>query len=175
MTRPLWKAPASRLVATLLLSLPAWLGTAHADISTAMPRHPPPAYEQECASCHLAYAPGLLPAVSWRRLMSALDRHYGTDASMDAATADRIGTWLQAHAGRGRRAGEEPPQDRITRARWFERKHRKVDPQVWRLDSVRSASHCAACHSGAQRGDFDDDGLRMPAGLDPRQRRAWND
>lgn len=75
----------------------------------------------------------------------------------------------------GRRTGASPPQDRITRSAWFERKHRKVDAAVWKLPSVRSAANCAACHTKAERGDFDDDRLRMPAGLDARLRRSWND
>lgn len=151
------------------------LGAAVADSGRAMPRAIPPAYQQECASCHVAYPPGMLPARSWQRLMSGLDRHYGTDASIDAATVTQLSTWLQAHAADGQRAAQEPPQDRITRAAWFERKHREIEPAVWQLPSVKSAANCAACHVGAEQGRFDDDDLRMPAGLTPRQRRAWND
>ncbi|GAP38776.1 Ni,Fe-hydrogenase I cytochrome b subunit [Piscinibacter sakaiensis] len=140
-----------------------------------MPPGAPPAYAQECGACHLAYPPGLLPARSWQRLAGGLDHHFGTDASLDAATAQSIATWLQAHAARGGRAAEEPPQDRITRAAWFQRKHRHIEPAVWTLPAVRGAAHCAACHEGAARGRFDDDALRQPAGLTPRQRRAWSD
>jgi hypothetical protein len=107
--------------------------------------------------------------------MSGLDRHFGTDAALDAATAARIDAWLQRQAGTWKRVSEEPPQDRITRSRWFERKHRKVDTAVWRHDSVKSAANCGACHAGADRGRFDEDDLRFPAGLDARHRRAWND
>jgi mono/diheme cytochrome c family protein len=148
---------------------------ARADGGVRMPQHVPPAYTQECASCHTAYPPGLLPARSWQRVMSGLERHYGTDASLDAQTLQQINTWLQAHAGTYKRAGEEPPQDRIIRSAWFERKHRDIDPAVWKLPSVKSAANCTACHAGADRGRFDDHDLRMPAGLDARQRRAWND
>ena len=98
-----------------------------------MPRNTPPAYQQECASCHTAYPPGMLPARSWQRIMNTLDKHYGSDASLDAATLRQIDGWLQAHAGSGKRAREEPPQDRITRSAWFERKHRKIDAAVWQL------------------------------------------
>src|SRR5690606_35621745 len=98
------------------------LGAAFADSGRAMPRTVPTAYPQECASCHVAYPPGMLPARSWQRLMSGLDHHYGTDASIDAATVTQLSTWLQAHAADGQRAAQEPPQDRITRAAWFERK-----------------------------------------------------
>jgi mono/diheme cytochrome c family protein len=34
-----------------------------------------PLYKQECAACHMAYPPGLLPARSWTRIMSGLDKH----------------------------------------------------------------------------------------------------
>ena len=154
------------------------LAAAHpalADGGRAMPRSVLPAYAQECASCHLAYPPGMLPARSWQRVMNGLDRHYGTDASLDAATVQQLSTWLQAYAGTYKRVAEEPPQDRITRSAWFERKHRKVEPAVWQLPSVKSAANCAACHAGAEQGRFDDDDLRLPAGLTARQRQAWAD
>ena len=140
-----------------------------------MPSQVPERYTAECAACHVAYPPGFLPAQSWQRIMGGLDRHYGTDASLDAATVTALGVWLQAHAGTYKRVAEEPPTDRITRSAWFERKHRKIEPAVWKLPSVKSAANCAACHTGAERGQFDDHGLREPAGLTTRQRRAWND
>jgi len=148
---------------------------ARADGGRLMPPNAPAAYTQECASCHLAYPPGLLPARSWQRLMGGLDKHYGSDASLGAARLQQINRWLQAHAGTYKRVREEPPQDRITRSAWFERKHRKLDPSVWQLASVKSAAHCAACHTGAERGAFDDDQLKFPEGMDARLRRPWND
>ena len=162
-----------RLLGVLLgLGLAA---TAQADGGRQMPADVPAAYTQECAACHLAYPPGLLPARSWGRLMGGLDRHYGTDASLDGKALQQINAWLQAHAGTYKRVVEEPPQDRITRSAWFERKHRKIDAAVWKLPSVKSAANCAACHTGAESGRYDDDNLRLPAGLEARQRRAWND
>lgn len=151
------------------------LGAALADSDSAMPRTVPPAYTAECASCHTAYPPGMLPARSWQRIMAVLDQHYGTDASLDAATVQQLGQWLQTHAGTYKRVSAEPPQDRITRSAWFVRKHDNIEPAVWALPSVKSAAHCAACHTGADHGQFDDDHLRMPAGLSLRQRWVWND
>ena len=167
-------APARALWIATTLGLAAW-STAHADSDRLSPRQIPAAYTQECAACHTAYPPGLLPARSWQRIMSGLNKHYGTDASLDAATVQQLGTWLQANAGTYKRVNEEPPQDRITRSAWFERKHRQLDAAVWTHASVKSAANCAACHTGADRGDFDDDNLRFPAGLDARYRRAWRD
>ena len=147
-----------------LLCLSA-LGVAHADGGRAMPRDMPKAYTAECAACHTAYAPGLLPARSWQRIMTGLDKHYGTDASLDEATVKQLSTWLQTNAGTYKRVTEEPPQDRITRAAWFERKHREVPAPVWKHASIKSAANCGACHTGADRGDFDEDNIRMPAGV----------
>ena len=162
--------------ALLAASLGAFSSSAAlADAGRTMPRSVPAIYLQECASCHVAYPPGMLPAVSWQRIVSRLDKHFGTDASLDAPTANGIGAWLQAQAGTGRRSAEPPSQDRITRTAWFERKHRKLAADVWRLPSVGSAGRCEACHAGADRGLFDDHDLQAPAGVTLRQRRAWFD
>lgn len=162
------------LVPMLMAGLAA-VSLTHADSGRQLPRDMPVAYVQECGSCHTAYQPGMLPAPSWKRIMSGLDQHYGTDASLDATTVQQLNRWLVAHAGTYKRVAEEPAQDRITRSAWFERKHRKIEPAVWKHVSVKSAANCAACHTGADQGDYDDDNLRFPAGLDARYRRAWND
>ncbi len=107
--------------------------------------------------------------------MGGLDRHYGTDASLDAATVAQIGKWLEGNAGTYKRVSEAPPDDRITRSAWFGRKHRELDATVWRLASVKSAAHCAACHSRAEQGRFGEHELRLPAGLPDRFRRAFED
>lgn len=167
------RSPIHVLLAASLCALPA--GAAISGGNRPVPDSIPAAYGQECGACHVAYPPGLLPAGSWRRIVGNLDRHYGTDASLDAATARDLGGWLETHAGTWKRAAEEPPQDRITRAAWFARKHRKVEAAVWQLPAVGSAANCAACHTGAGRGRFEDEDLRVPAGVTQRQRRAWND
>ena len=150
----------SRLwLAALLLPLAAVANDGH---HRTRPVPMLPAYQAECAACHLAFPPSLLPAPSWQRVMGGLDRHYGTDASLDDATVRQISAWLRANAGRGKQAREQPPEDRITRAAWFVREHDEVRPDVWRRASVKSAANCAACHPGAARGDFDEDTLRLP-------------
>lgn len=164
--------PRALLVASLSLLC---VGAALADGGRAMPMKVPPAYTQECGSCHAAYPPGMLPARSWQRVMSGLDKHYGTDASLNAVTTQQLSAWLQAHAGTYKRVSEEPPQDRITRSAWFSGKHRKVEPSVWKLPSVKSAANCAACHTSADQGRFEDKHLRVPEGLTLRQRSAWLD
>ena len=88
-TRTNWlhaaRLPAALLALLALLALAFTLPAAWAD-SRQMPESSMlPAYKQECAGCHMAYPPGMLPAGSWSRMMKGLDQHYGTDASLDPA------------------------------------------------------------------------------------------
>ncbi|MEO8159489.1 MAG: diheme cytochrome c [Betaproteobacteria bacterium] len=121
-----------------------------------------PKYQQECAACHTAYPPGMLPAASWQRLMNNLPRHFGTDASLDPVTVKELSTWLTAHAGNYKRVSEAPPEDRITRSPWFIREHGEVSAATWKLPAVKSAANCAACHTQADRGDFNEHNVRIP-------------
>lgn len=123
---------------------------------------PLPAYRQECAACHVAYPPGTLPADSWRHILNNLDRHFGTNASLDPASVKQIEVWLTAHAANAGRTASAPPEDRITRSRWFIATHDEVPASTWRLLAVKSASNCAACHTRADQGNFDERYLRIP-------------
>lgn len=120
-----------------------------------------PQYAQECGSCHVPYSPRLLPAASWRQVVDGLSRHFGTDASLDDATAAAIGTWLEANAASGKR-GSMPPDNRITRSAWFVHEHDEIAPATWRRASVKSPSNCGACHAGAAQGDFHEHDVRIP-------------
>ena len=121
-----------------------------------------PTYTQECAACHVAFPPGMLPADSWRRLLSNLPRHYGTDASLEPATVKELSTWLATSAGSYKRGRDAPPEDRITKSAWFIRKHDEVAAAVWQRPSVRSAANCSACHTHATEGDFNEHSVRIP-------------
>jgi hypothetical protein len=149
-------APLAALLAAAATHL-AW-----ADGSRGAVAPLPPKYRQECAACHVAYPPGMLPAASWQRLMTDLPHHYGTDASLDPATVNELSAWLAANAGIHRRAVGEPPQDRITRSAWFVRKHDDVPTDAWMLPAVKSPSNCAACHAQADQGDFNEHRVRIP-------------
>jgi len=96
--------------------------------------------------------------------MSGLAQHHGSDATLAAADTERIARWLQAQAGTSRRVREAPPEDRLTRSSWFLREHRKVDAAVWKHRGVGSPANCAACHTGAEHGRFDEHALRAPPG-----------
>jgi hypothetical protein len=133
------------------------------DVTAAAPAPGPSPQEQwkaECASCHIAYPAKRLPASAWRRLMSGLDRHFGTDASVDAAAATAITAYLEQHAGRDRRGDTQTL--RITETSWFLREHDEVPPALWKSPAVNSAANCAACHTQAESGDFRERNIRLP-------------
>jgi hypothetical protein len=123
---------------------------------------PLPVYKAECSACHVAYPAGMLPAPAWKNVMGGLQKHYGTDASLDAATVLQIGKWLETHAGTYKRVSEVPPENRITRSAWFIRKHDEVSPSVFKRASVGGAGNCAACHNGAADGNFSENQIRIP-------------
>lgn len=119
-------------------------------------------WKQECGSCHMAFAPGLLPAESWRKVMSGLDKHFGADASLTAPESKEITAFLVNHASNRWSAPTAPL--RITEAAWFQRKHdgHEISPAVWKRASVKSRANCVACHAEADKGDFNEHRVSIP-------------
>lgn len=118
--------------------------------------------QAECSGCHMAYPAGLLPAASWKKVMAGLDKHFGTDASLPAADTKEITDYLVKHASNRWTASSAPL--RITESEWFKTKHNsgEINPAVWKRESVKSPANCAACHQGAERGDFEERNIRIP-------------
>lgn len=138
----------------------AWADAAQADSDRKLRGPLNPAYVAECAACHVAYPPGLLPAESWQRLMGGLDQHFGNDATLDAAAHKEIGAWLVQNAGRSNQAA--PPQDRITLSRWFVREHDEIGAATWKRPSIKSAANCSACHGNTEQGRYSEHDVRIP-------------
>ena len=162
--KPLFKAHLTSqfLAATLVsLGLSSSLAWADGDLKR-MPAGAPKAFQAECASCHTAYSPKLLPAASWSRIMDKLDKHYGLNATLSAEETADIKRWLMDNAATKSKRLEEPPQDRITEAAWFKKEHRRISQATWSKPTVKSPSNCAACHTQADKGRFDDDNIRIP-------------
>jgi hypothetical protein len=141
-----------RLFSTLALALP--LAAAHAD-----PHLTPvsqPLWLNECGACHTPYQPGLLPAASWQKVMADLAHHFGSDASLPAKDVASIRDFLVANAARSGKLARDGGM-RITEASWFTHEHG---------GSARRAgvplAQCAACHPGADKGNFDEQQIRIP-------------
>ena len=119
-------------------------------------------WQQECSGCHMAFPPGLLPAASWKKMMSGLDKHFGTDASLTPAETTEITNFLVKNESNRWSANTAPL--RITESAWFKSKHndREISPAVWKRASIKSPANCLACHAGADKGNFDEHSIRIP-------------
>lgn len=123
-----------------------------------------PKLREECGSCHIVYPPNMLPAASWRVLMANLNKHFGSDASLDSATQRELSDLLQNQGkGRAEIAANGQPVIRISQTSWFLDEHEEeVSPRTWRNPKVKSAANCGACHTKADQGRFGEHEVRIP-------------
>lgn len=146
---------------------------AHANPSAIMAMPASPLYVRECGSCHTAYAPGYLPARSWRKLMAELDRHFGDDASLNEADRALLLGQLQAlaldtpHANpvvaarNGRQWAAGIPL-RISASPFFRYLHDEVPDSIWQRPGILSKANCGACHPRADEGRYLEAEIRIP-------------
>ena len=149
-----------RLIPAVLLVLAV---SAHAD-NYSLPKHA--VFEEECASCHMAFPPQMLHADSWRAMMGDLSHHFGSDASIDEKRRVAITDFLVAHAG-GRKTGSTRdaagrPLLRITETARFEKKHREIATATFARASIKSPANCTACHTRAAAGDYSERSINIP-------------
>lgn len=124
----------------------------------------PKVYTAECASCHTAYPPGLLVHKDWKKTLTQLATHFGTDATVSEAELQGISGYLLGNAATdaGRYTSQSDPA-RLTRTAWFERKHlRKLPASVWADPKVKSAANCQACHTRADKSSFSETEVEVP-------------
>lgn len=130
-------------------------------------------YKEECGSCHFAYQPGLLPARSWKKMMGDLENHFDENAELDKETQTKLTKYLvdnaadQSNYKRSRRImnslGKNDAPLRITETPYFIRKHDEIPKRMVKDNpKLGSFSKCAACHTNADKGSFDEDEVRIP-------------
>lgn len=130
-------------------------------------------YRSECGGCHFAYQPGLLPSQAWERIMDSLAEHYGDDASLETAEANKIRNYLTANAAdhsdlsRSRAFAALPSSGdtlpRITDTAYFRREHHEIPNRlVQDNQGVGSFSNCQSCHTGAERGIYNEHQVVIP-------------
>ncbi len=133
------------------------------------------AYQTECGDCHFAYQPGLLPAKSWEKLLTAevLRKHFGINAEIEADTLKEIRDYAIDNAAdksyykRARKIanattnGEAPL--RIIDLRYIYRAHQEIPEKMVKGNAgVKSLSFCDKCHTQAAKGVFDNDTVSIP-------------
>jgi hypothetical protein len=130
-------------------------------------------YKKECASCHFAYQPGLLPSRSWEKVMGNLNNHFGTDASLEPQDNKTILNYLTANSAekstqykRSKKindtiaTGETPIA--ITETRYFIQKHREIKQSLIAQKEVKSLANCIACHTTADNGLYSERDIKIP-------------
>jgi cytochrome b len=128
------------------------------------------AWARECAACHIAFHPSLLPAKSWSEIMDRLDDHFGEDASLDAVATTEIKSFLIANAAeawdtlpanRLRLVDEKRPLE-ITATPFWTRLHGDIPEGTFKAKPVGARQNCAACHSDAATGLFAPQNIAIP-------------
>ena len=132
-----------------------------------------PTYKNECSSCHMAYPPGLLPASSWKKIMSGLESHFGDNAELDGEDYKIISEFLVANSAdkssyrrsrkimRSLNKNEAPIK--ISELPYIKREHDEIPNKMIKYNKkVNSLSNCIACHAQAEKGLFDEDNVRIP-------------
>lgn len=108
-------------------------------------------WKKECSSCHVAYPPQMLSGDNWEQLMGKLDKHFSSNATLNAADTRTIREFLLRFAGNGDRYSSASL--RISDTPWFRREHRVLAESVWTLPEVKTRSNCSACHGSLVIGE----------------------
>lgn len=115
------------------------------------------AYKNECASCHIGYAPYLLPQESYVKMMANLENHFGDDASFD--DSDEVLGFLLRHSSQNYNnrfstnlARENSDEMAISNRAFFKTAHKIVPQELFKSEAIKSKANCNACHKDAEMG-----------------------
>lgn len=116
----------------------------------------PKEYVKECASCHSLYPSSFLGAESWTKVFDNLDKHFGTDASLDEELTKTLKEYAVSNAGpdknsRFSMASSAHLGIEITKTEAWKRKHEDVPKELF-LQKKSRPSNCVACHKDANCG-----------------------
>lgn len=105
-------------------------------------------YFENCATCHIAVPPAVLPDAAWRQLLLNPDRHYGVQLQ-PLVDPPRILIWSYLRDfSRPLMQGEQIPYG-IDQSRYFKALH----PRVEFTEPIR-IGNCITCHPGAPEFNF---------------------
>ena len=149
------------------------IARAPADDDAVFPMPAGKTYVNECGSCHTAFAPGLLPARSWRKMMAELSNHFGEDASLEEPhrlailkdlenlASDSPHANMRMRRINGAIPGNTAPQ-RISETGYFKYMHDEVPGHIWKRKKIGTPGNCIACHTRANEGRYGEREVRIP-------------
>ena len=125
-------------------------------------------YKKECGSCHIAYAPYLLPKKAWGSLMGGLENHFGDDASLEEADFERLSAFLKTHSSeayesffKANLAGENESEIAISKYKFYEKAHKELPQELFKSSNIKSKANCNACHEDGELGFFGKSGIKF--------------
>lgn len=108
-------------------------------------------YLENCASCHIAVPPAVLPQETWQTILETPGNHYGTKVEGLTGFTQRL-MWLYLQGYSRQLLKDEIKPKFIAQSRYFFALH----PQV-NLPSPITLNTCIQCHSQAKNFDYQDD------------------
>lgn len=125
----------------------------------------PKEYVKECTSCHSLYPTSYLSKESWSKVFNNLDRHFGTDASLDDSVTQTLKEYVVNNAGPDKnskfsRASSAEEGIEITKTKAWKKKHEDVPKELFKQKNSR-ASNCVACHKDANCGIIRAENIRI--------------
>ena len=130
-------------------------------------------YIKECGSCHFPYQPGLLPSNAWNKMMTNLENHFNSDASLNEANLQTLTKYLNDNSAeknmqykRSNRivsslaSGQIP--DSISTTPYIIKKHSEIRKNLITQPEVKGLFNCIACHKTADKGNYGERDINIP-------------
>lgn len=105
-------------------------------------------YVENCASCHVALPPEVLPSETWRRLLLEPEQHYGQQLKPFIGPTLLV-MWEYLKTYSRPQAQKEQLPYRVSESRFFKALH----PRVKFTEKV-SLGSCVSCHPGAAQSNY---------------------
>lgn len=130
-------------------------------------------YIKECGSCHFPYQAGLLPSNAWNKMMTNLENHFNSDASLNEADLQTLSKYLNDNSAeknmqykRSNRivsslAKNQIP-DSISTTPYMIKKHEDIRKDLITQNEVKGLFNCMACHKTADKGIYGERDINIP-------------
>mgnify|MGYP000605826489 FL=1 len=130
-------------------------------------------YIKECGSCHFPYQAGLLPANAWNKMMTNLENHFNSDASLNEADLQTLTKYLNDNSAEKNMqykrsnkivsslAKNQIP-DSISTTPYMIKKHEDIKKNLISQNEVKGLFNCIACHKTADKGIYGERDINIP-------------
>ncbi len=105
-------------------------------------------YLENCASCHVAMPPQIMPTETWRRLLLEPEQHYGVQLQ-EMIGPSRLVMWDYLRTYTRPSVEGQPIPYRIAESRFFKALH----PRVKFSEAIKPDS-CVTCHPGVAQYNY---------------------